>query len=276
MSTTPVNLRNLERIQEGSGSRSGRLGTLLLAASGSAAVLVAGVVLRGREGPPKTASVDQLAVLVAEAQQKEKKDPSQLAARELGFPDLLSDADTRTTALVAVKDKSGRLVAPEESTQAPTEPPPALDQLPVVPLPAGTVLNSTSVTTEPKDELLQIAVRASDVPEGAPLAEAGMEGGYAIQVASFKNQDDAERFVTDLRKRGHRSYRMAANVHGRGLWHRVRIGPFKSKYEATLYKKKIEESERLTVLVIDPDKVERQEQVRAAKLAERIRKYGGE
>jgi cell division septation protein DedD len=95
-----------------------------------------------------------------------------------------------------------------------------------------------------------------------------------VQVASFKDQDDADSFVEDLRKRGHSAYRQAANVPGRGVWHRVRIGAFKTKFQAELYKKKLEESERTIALVVDQSKVERQEQIRAAKLAERIRKYG--
>ncbi len=276
MNSSPVNLRNLERIQEGASGRGSRLGTLFLAATGTAAVLVAAVALRGRSGPPRTAPVDQLAVLVAEAEATKKPSEPDLDAAELGFPELLSDADTRTTALVAVKDKEGRLIEPGAAAPAPTEPPPALDQLPVVPLPAGTLLSATTVTTEPKDELTQLAVRASTVSAKGPEAPSGTDGGYAVQVASFKEQDDAERFVGELRRRGHRAFRLAANVPGRGLWHRVRIGSFETKYEATLYKKKLEDGERLTALVIDPDKVERQEQVRAAKLAERIRKFGGE
>ena len=275
MNTSPVNLRNLERIQEGTGSRSSRWATLLLAAGGGAAILVVGVVLKSRQRPPEAAPVDQLAVLVAEAQNKKGADKNEVAAADLGFPDVLSDAESRTTALVAVKDKDGKIL-PLEAAAIPAGPPPALDQLPVVPLPAGTLLHATPVTTEPKDELMRLSVSASQVSESAPLAEAGSDGGFTVQVASFKNQEDADQFVSELRRRGHRAFRLAANVPGRGVWHRVRIGSFKNKYEATLYKKKLEDQERITALVIDPDKVERQEQVRAAKLAERIRKYGSE
>jgi DedD protein len=97
-----------------------------------------------------------------------------------------------------------------------------------------------------------------------------------VQVASFKEQDDADSFVKELRKRGHSAFRQAANVPGRGIWHRVRIGSFKTKYQAELYKDQLEKSERTIALVIDPSKIERAAQVRAAKLAERIRKYGSE
>ncbi len=267
-----VNLRNLEQIHEGSSARSPRLATLLLAATGAAAVLVVGMAMRDRKPAVESPDKDPLAALVAKAVKKEKAAAVQLRAEELDFPDILSDADSRTTALVAVKDRNGRLIPAGEERA--TRPPPALDSIPVVPLPAGSLLSATSVTREPKDELTQMAVQVSQVPEGASVAPPGAEGGYLVQVASFKAQDDADSFVIELRKRGHRAFRQAANVPGRGIWHRVRIGSFKSKYQAVRYKNKLEKTERTIALVIDPSKVERQQKIRAAKLAERIRKYG--
>jgi cell division septation protein DedD len=274
MNTSPVNLRNLEQIHEGVGSRSPRIATLLLAATGATAVLVVGMAMRDRSPAEEPKDKDPLAALVADAERKKQDDGVQLKAEELDFPDILSDADSRTTALVAVKDKQGNLIA--AAGDVPVEPPPATDKIPVVPLPAGTLLAATPVTTHPKDELAQMAAQVAKMPDDQALVPAGSDGGYLVQVASFKDQEDADEFVTDLRKRGHSAFRVAANVAGRGIWHRVRIGSFKTKYQAELYKKKLEETERTIALVIDPDKVERQEQMRAAKLAERIRKYGSE
>ena len=99
---------------------------------------------------------------------------------------------------------------------------------------------------------------------------------YIVQVASFKKASDADAFVADLRKRGHRAFRQAAYVPDRGLWHRVRIGPFKTKYQALLYKKKFEKSERVSPFVVDPDRVKHAEEIRAAKLAIRKKKFGRE
>jgi cell division septation protein DedD len=274
MNTSPVNLRNLEQIHEGSQARSPRVATLLLAATGATAVLVVGMAMRDRSPTVEPQNKDPLALLIADAEKDQKEDGAQLRTEELEFPDVLSDADSRTTALVAVKDKDGRLLPTNPDELA--EPPPATDKIPVVPLPAGTLLSATPVTSDPKDELSQMAAQVATVPEDAELAPPGSDGGYLVQVASFKEQDDADQFVTELRKRGHSAFRVAANVPGRGIWHRVRIGSFKTKYQAELYKQKLETQERTIALVIDPEKVERQEQIRAAKLAERIRKYGSE
>src|SRR4029079_15199892 len=76
----------------------------------------------------------------------------------------------------------------------------------------------------------------------------------------------------DLRRRGHRAFRLPANVPERGIWQRVRIGPFKTKFEATKYKAEFERTERMTPFVVDPDKVKQAAEVRAARLAAREKK----
>lgn len=273
MQTRPVNLRNLEQIQESDSGRSSRFAALLLASTGFAALAVVGLTMGNRDTDSPQAQEEPLAALVAEAQAsvpKDAKGPGDLDGTDVSFPAVLSDQESPTTALAAVKDERGRLIEQPEA-----EPPsaPLTEKLPVVPLPAGSLLNATPVTTEPKDDLTRLAASASDVSD-APLEEPGMEGGYLVQVASFPKQADADRFVEDLRRRGHRAFRQAANVPGRGLWHRVRIGSFKTKYAAVLYQRKLEKQERISAIVIDPDKVEQQEKIRAAKLAARIEKYG--
>jgi cell division septation protein DedD len=101
-----------------------------------------------------------------------------------------------------------------------------------------------------------------------------MEGGYQIQVASFRDQNEADSYVGELKKRGHGAYRQAAYVKDRGLWHRVRIGPFKFKYLAQRYQKEFEEKERMSTFLVDPDKVKRQQEIYDAKVKARKEKYG--
>ncbi len=262
-----VSVRNLEQIQEDDrSSRSSRFGALLLASLAGAAIVTAGVVMAGRSGPPSKGSTDPLADLVAQA--KSDAPPAErLEGRDVSFPAILSDGDRPTTALAAVKDEHGRLVKQGEGAQAPDGPPPATDRLPVVPLPVGDLLHSTSVTTEPKDSLTALAADAARVPDDATLAPAGMEGGFQLQVASFKDQGEADALVEDLRKRGHKAYRQAAYVPERGLWHRVRVGPFRTKAEAIAYREKFEKSERMSPYVVDPEKVKQAEAQRAARVA---------
>lgn len=274
-----VNVRNLEQIQEEDPKRrSSRLAVMLLSSIGGAAIVMAAVMSAKRAGPPATSTEDPLSALVAQAKSSASVPADKLDGTQVTFPEILSDQGKATTALAAVKDERGNLVRqPEELVLppgAPTLPPPASDRLPVVPLPAGSLLAQTSVTSQPKDQLTQLAASASKVDEKAPAAPPGAEGGFQIQVASFRVAAEADAFAADLQKRGHRAYRQAAYVADRGLWHRVRIGPFKTKFEAIKYREKFEKTERVSPFVVDPDKVKQAEEIRAQKLAIRNKKKG--
>jgi DedD protein len=267
-----VNVRNLEQIQEQDAGRPSRIGTLLLVSLAGAAIVTAGVMMSKKRGAPARSTQDPLAALVADA--KPPGAPAEaLDGKDVSFPRILSDESTPTTALAAVKDERGRLVKRDEIEGLSTEagalpaPPPATDRLPVVPLPVGTLLNASPVITSPRDVLTDMASSAAAAKTDGELAPEGGEGGFQLQVASFKEQSEADRTVEDLRKRGHRAFRQAAHVPERGLWHRVRIGPFKTKLEALKYKDRFERTERIAPFLVDPDKVKQAEEQRAARLA---------
>jgi DedD protein len=271
-----VNVRNLEQIQETDGDgRSARAATLLLASVGGAALVIAAVLTMKQSEPPTDAKGDPLAALVAKAKHPETTPPETVQRSEVTFPSILSDSERPTTALAAVKDERGHLIGPDAvpdttSMVSSLAPPPPADKLPVVPLPAGTLLDATSVTLQPKDGLTALAVEVSKA-ESSSIVVPGAEGGFQLQVASFKDLGDAERFVAELQKRGHRAYRQASYVADRGLWHRVRIGPFKTKLAAAKYKSEFDKKERMSAFLVDPDKVKRQEDLKASKLAARAR-----
>ncbi|HYO95289.1 MAG TPA: SPOR domain-containing protein, partial [Polyangiaceae bacterium] len=85
---------------------------------------------------------------------------------------------------------------------------------------------------------------------------------------------DADQLVADLRRRGHRAFRQAAYVPERGLWHRVRVGPFKSRLEAQKYKLEFERAERVSPFLVDPQKVKQADEIRAARVAAQDRRSG--
>ena len=81
-----------------------------------------------------------------------------------------------------------------------------------------------------------------------------MSGAYQLQVSSFKTQLEADTFAAALRRRGHHAYVEAADVKGRGVWYRVRIGPFKYKHAAVIYRQDFEAKERMVTFIVDPPK----------------------
>jgi cell division septation protein DedD len=267
-----VSVRNLERIQEEErGSRSPRLATAVMAALAAGALLTAGVMTLGRSTKNEESKRDPLADLVQKSKAAPDQKEESLKPSQATFAARLTDSPEPTTALAAVKNERGELLSePAEVPMAAVVPPNAADRLPVVPLPAGTLLQSTTVTSAPADDLTRLAAEKArpELIEMAPTGTGG-EGGYQIQVASFRDQVEADNFVAELQKRGHKSYRQAAYVLERGLWHRVRIGPFKHKFQAAQYQAEFEQKERMSTFLVDPEKVEKQKQARAEQIAVR-------
>jgi len=247
-------VRNLEQIQEEEPRGiTGRVGGLLLASVGGACIVFAALVLMRAPAKPKVVAADPLGDLVGKAQPAgAQKKPSETALDDVTFPAALSDAKKPTTALEVVR-------VPQQGAQPGTlpvdpglPPPPALDRLPVVPLPAQHVLDPMPSALAPRDGLAAMAKHLSR-EEGKEVA-AGSAGGFQLQVSSFKVADEAHAFAAALRRRGHHAYIEAADVTGRGTWHRVRIGPFKTKHSAVIYRQEFEAKERLVTFIIDPPK----------------------
>lgn len=257
-----ASVRNLDEIQETDHEpRPNRLGALVLASLGGACMLFAAVALLRSPAPPKPVVVDPLSDLVAKGRPagQDKKTDGALR-QDVTFPGMLSD-HKQTTALEAVREAPSPSAAPQASASAaafalppgaPTEPPPAADRLPVMPLPAQHVLEPERATS--RSDTLGAMAKYVSREDGAETSPAGTPGGYQLQVSSFKTQAEADGFATALRRRGHKAYVEPANVKGRGVWYRVRIGPFKYKRSAVLYRQDFEAKERLVTFIIDPPK----------------------
>jgi len=55
---------------------------------------------------------------------------------------------------------------------------------------------------------------------------------FAIQVAAFKEDEDADKLVAELKQIGFSAYRAIGKVPGQGIWYRVRVGEYSTKDEA--------------------------------------------
>jgi cell division septation protein DedD len=132
---------------------------------------------------------------------------------------------------------------------------PSGERLPVVPLPAQNMLGASPVVTRPRDTLTRAASDAVEsASSGAQAAPAGREGGYQLQVSSFRTQGEADTFSGQLRARGHKAYVVEAHVPGRGTWYRVRIGPFTSQHAAASYRAGFEGREHVVPFIVPPTK----------------------
>ncbi len=97
------------------------------------------------------------------------------------------------------------------------------------PLPTATDLKRKKRNTREKVSSVDSS------PQGLP-AEPGAgvetEKKITIQVASLKDPEAADRMVAKLKDRWYPAYRSVAEIPGRGVWYRVRIGSFRRKAEA--------------------------------------------
>jgi cell division septation protein DedD len=267
-------VRNLEQIQEtDAGGGTPRGVTILLVALGAGCIVFAALALGGKRGTGTMQKVDPLGELVtqqAKAGQSAAK-PTDLSSRDVTFPSILSDEGAPTTALAAVKGGPGSKSSPA-ATPTPTAdptaiamtkpataasieglPPPATDRLPVVPLPAQNVLEASPVVTRPRDSLTRAANDAAQIASSSqPAAPPGKEGGYQLQVSSFRTQSEADQFAVQLRARGHKAYVIEAHVPNRGTWYRVRIGPFPSQHAAASYRVGFEGREHVVPFIVQP------------------------
>lgn len=249
-------VRSLEEIQEEDpGARPSRAGALVLASLGGACIVFAAVALLRAPHRERPVNADPLGDLVARAHPAGVKPAPRPATigEDVTFPAVLSDAEHPTTALEAVRDpRAAKAATSAEAPAAEPVPPLAADRLPVVPLPAQHVLGPSGGEVAPNDTLTAMARHVSR--EEGPETERGGPGGYQLQVSSFKDPTDAENFAAALRRRGHKAYVEPAYVKGRGLWHRVRVGPFKYKRSAVIYRQEFEAKERLVTFIVDPPK----------------------
>ena len=271
-------VRNLEQIQEtDAGGGAPRGVTILLVALGAGCIVFAARALGGKRGSGAVTKSDPLGELVTQ-QAKSGQPPvkaTDLSSRDVTFPGILSDENAPTTALAAVKgspgskgkaaaqavpsqppvvdDPGGAIVLSKPAASTEPSPPPPTDRLPVVPLPAQNVLEASPVVTRPRDSLTRAANDAAQIASAAqPAAPPGKEGGYQLQVSSFRTQSEADQFAAQLRARGHKAYVIEANVPNRGTWYRVRIGPFPSQHAAASYRVGFEGREHVVPFIIQP------------------------
>ena len=260
----PSNIRNLEQLQENDDERATPRGvTVALLVLGGGCVVFAGLALAGRASQSPTAKVDPLGDLLQRrphAAASASARPTDISTREVTFPEMLSDQGTPATALVAVQAASPASSAPAISVKAaapPQQPPPPTDRLPVVPLPAQAVLEATPVVTRPRDSMTKAATDAAQMltpgAGGSDNAPAGHEGGYQLQVSSFRTQGEAQAFADQLRARGHKAHVVEAHVPSRGTWFRVRIGPFATQHAAAQYRSGFEAREHVVPFVVPPE-----------------------
>ena len=258
-------MRDLEQIQEHRGGDEGglrRAGVFVMAA-GTTLALVYGVGALMSERPTGPSAHDPLAALgatapimdavdAAEEEERTRVRPEDLSFHENLIGDERPEVEAAIRAAGAEHAALGHVTTPIPPAPlglgaTPASAPPVA--LPVADVATGTA--ATLVDTARRDPLVAAAVVAVDPPaEDAEEAQEGEDGQYTLQVASFRLEDEADVFARALRDRGHNSFVVRAEIEGRGVFHRVRVGPFETPGAASRYRRTFEHEERMDAYVV--------------------------
>ncbi|MEZ4257301.1 MAG: SPOR domain-containing protein [Polyangiales bacterium] len=279
-------MRDMERLRERDDSATQRLGMWFVAALSTAALVFSvGVLLNratGTEAEKK--NTDPLAALDRAARGEgidpdavglemaaaAKADPTRPAPTieptDLTFPDTLADYDARPEVEAALAAAAAELAHPDPIAESPAMPAPAaVATSPAIAEPAPVMEIEPEVAPEPLPAAVAATPRAHPTPAQAlrdPLmasatqasstgrAPAGADGAYTLQVASYQDPTEANSFADALRARGHRAFVMRAEIPGRGIYHRVRVGPFETVKAAEEYRAAFESTERMNTFVV--------------------------
>lgn len=90
------------------------------------------------------------------------------------------------------------------------------------------------VLTDKQDAAVAAPAKPADKPQPAKAAEskpAAANEPYFLQAGSFSNADDAEKLKARLALLGIEASTQTATIPDKGVWHRVRMGPYKNTDE---------------------------------------------
>jgi len=103
----------------------------------------------------------------------------------------------------------------------------------------------------PKAEVIADVKTPTQTPAPAQ-PQSATTGGFTLQVLSAKDQNESEASVGRLKGASADAYVMRADLGGRGVWYRVRIGRYQSRAEAQAAGSKLVAAGRISTFIIVP------------------------
>ncbi|QQR80321.1 MAG: SPOR domain-containing protein [Deltaproteobacteria bacterium] len=75
-------------------------------------------------------------------------------------------------------------------------------------------------------------------------------GKFSIQMGSYPTHEEAQAALKVWKKKGYSAFVKEADIPGKGLWYRVRLGSFSNKDQAKVFLDKIKKKEKKTGIVV--------------------------
>ncbi|HMI90081.1 MAG TPA: SPOR domain-containing protein, partial [Polyangiales bacterium] len=188
-----------------------------------------------------------LAALKAAADEEAALAPEQPAQQDPGAA--LNAAAPRTG--VAVDEALGDTVSAIPSQFEAGEPSEVATEELIASVPAAVAAGPGARSlprTARHDPMVAQALRNDD--ENGEIAPRGHDGEFTLQVISYDSPEPSRAFAEGLRAKGHSAFVVAADIPDRGRYYRVRIGPFKNRFQADAYRRKFESDEQMNTFVV--------------------------
>ncbi len=125
----------------------------------------------------------------------------------------------------------------EEKVAEPAKPPIDLPAQPIVKKKLAMVEKTVEKKTAPK------VVETTQSSTGMPKVVAG--GSHAVQIGSFGTAGDAVALKKKMLGKGYPAFVVEADLGKKGLWYRVRIGPYVDATAAKAAQKHLEKNEKI-------------------------------
>lgn len=182
----------------------------------------------GRGTVPSQFDIPKLERKLADLAQPDEKPQTEVEKRVIPTPDIPAP-----DLFEALKARDPGLEMPDHK---PTETPPK-----------GPVKTKHPPTTLKKKNRKQATEAEKPKAQPAPSTPSApvKKANLVVQAAAYKDLDAANEAVAALQQLGHRAYVASVEIEGKGIWHRVRLGPYDTKADAErmvqrLKEKKIE------------------------------------
>lgn len=106
----------------------------------------------------------------------------------------------------------------------------------VAPKPKVPATDATTANGKPRFEFYNVLTNKQDAGAAAPIksaedAKAASDVAQILQAGSFSNVDDAEKLKAKLAMLGAEANIQTAAIPDKGVWYRVRLGPYKNSDE---------------------------------------------
>lgn len=112
-------------------------------------------------------------------------------------------------------------------------------------------LKTVQVKTKREAETEATAKATESIIPKAPeqVKSESRTGRFTLQLSSFQDKDEAERFMAKLRSAKLKPYLILSQIPDRGTWYRVRVGKFRTWDEAVSAKDAFEQEHKLVAYV---------------------------